>query len=247
MKFTNIILLAALLAGCRTEYSLTGQQAQRLPIDQSVAVDSSLVRFLQPYKQQLDRTMTEVLVRATTRIEKGQPNGPLNDLLTDAMIAQVRQKTGQTVDVSHLNYTGIRNNLPLGDITVGSIYEVMPFDNALTLVTMNGEGLMRFLNHFVTHDGTLVVGGIRATVRDKKVESLTFTNGRTFSPTDTYLVAMSDYIANGGSDVTFMNEIQRKREEPNYLLRDAFIDYFRQLGKSGQPLKTTSDGRITFQ
>ena len=244
-KYVLVLMLAGLSA-CQSGYHLANQTATRIGVDSVTApADSSVARFLQPYRQGLEKTMNEVLTRSTGRIEKGQPDGPLNDLLTDALLQQSSQRYGKTIDCSHLNYGGIRNNLPEGNITTGSIFEVMPFDNQLVVLTLTGTMLQRMLDHFA-NGNKLVVGGLRARIHDGKVQSVTFTNGRTLQPNETYTVAMSDYVADGGDNAGFLSA-SVKRENINYLIRDALIDYFRQQGKTGQPINPVSDGRISLE
>lgn len=245
-QFISIWLLAVALGGCTSSYHLTQQTANRIPVDSATAqVDPAMTTFLQPYRQKLDQTMNEVLTRSTARIEKGQPDGPLNDLLTDALLQQASQRYGKPIDCSHLNFGGIRNNLPEGNITIGSIFEVMPFDNQLVILTVKGDMLQQMLNHFA-NGNKLVVGGIRAKIHDGQAQSVTFINGRTLQPSETYTIAMSDYVADGGDNAGFLKGAVR-REDINYLIRDALIDYFRQQGKSGQPITPTSDGRVTIE
>ena len=246
MKKMFLWLAFAGLVSCNPGYHLTNRTANRIGIDSAAApTDTNLAHFLTPYRQGLDKTMNEVLTRSTGRIEKGQPDGPLNDLLTDALLQQATQRYGKPIDCSHLNFGGIRNNLPQGNITTGSVFEVMPFDNQLVVLTVTGDMLQQMLNHFAVGN-KLVIGGLRAKLRDGKAQSVTFTNGRTLQPGDTYTIATSDYIADGGDNAGFLtNPI--KRESLNYLMRDALIDYFRQQGKSGQPLTPVSDGRISLE
>ena len=244
----NYLLLVALvcLSACHPGYHLANRTANRIGVDSLTATaDTSVAHFLQPYRQGLDRTMNEVLTRTTGRVEKGQPDGPLNDLLTDALLQQATQRYGKPIDCSHLNYGGIRNNLPEGNITTGSIFEVMPFDNQLVVLTLTGDMLQQLLNHFAAGN-KLVVGGLRTKIHDGKVQSVTFANGRTLQPNEMYTVAMSDYIADGGDNADFLKNAVR-RENINYLMRDALIDYFRQQGKSGQPITPTTDGRISIE
>lgn len=239
-------LVLASFWACHSGYHLTNRTANRIGVDSVTAVaDSSIANFLTPYRQGVDRSMNEVLTHSTGLIEKGQPDGPLNDLLTDALLQQATQRYGKPIDCSHLNYGGIRDNLPKGDITIGSVFGVMPFDNQLVVLTLKGDMLQQLFNHFAK-DNKLVVGGLRAKVRNGQVQDVTFTNGRTLQPSETYTVAMSDYIANGGDNASFLQN-PVKRENINYLIRDALIDYFRQQGKSGQLINPVSDGRISLE
>lgn len=243
----KIFLVASLLLGaCQTGYHLAGQQSNRLPVDAAVRADSTTARWLAPYKEGLDRSMNEPLLTLTERLEKRAPESALDDLLADALLVQAAQRYGKPIDVSHLNYGGIRNGLPGGAVTTGNIFEVMPFDNQLVVLTLSGTDLMRFLNHFASHDDALVIGGARVNIQNKAIHTATLTNGRPIVPDQLYTVAMSDYIANGGGDADFLKTITR-RDNVNYLIRDALIDYFRQQGKAGNPLTPKIDGRITLE
>ncbi len=246
MKKYVCLLVLVVLAACQPKgYQLVNRTAQRIGVDSLTAsADSSVVRFLQPYREGLNRSMNEVLTHATARIEKGQPDAALNDLLSDALLQQARLRYGKPIDMSHLNYGGIRNNLPEGNITTGSIFEVMPFDNQLVVLTLRGDMLQQLLDHFANGD-KLVVGGIRAKVHNGHAHDVVFGNGRTLQPAELYTVAMSDYIADGGDNAGFLKNAV-KRETLTYLIRDALLDYFRQQGKTGQPIKPISDGRISL-
>ncbi|MBO0949360.1 5'-nucleotidase C-terminal domain-containing protein [Fibrella forsythiae] len=242
----KLLLFTLLLAGCQTSYHLTGQQNNRLAVDGSVVADTSTVRWLMPYRQNLDKTMNEPLVTFTERLEKKAPESALDDILADALLVQAGKRYGKAIDVSHLNYGGIRNGLPAGAVTTGNVFEVMPFDNQLVVLTLTGTQLMQFLNHFAANDEALVVGGVRVRMANKTINSATLGNGRAIVPGETYTVAMSDYIANGGSGADFLKTITA-RDNVNYLIRDALIEYFREQGKAGQPVTPKADGRITIE
>lgn len=235
------------LSACHSGYHLASRTASRIGVDSAAApADSSVIRFLRPYQQSLGQSMNEVLVRLPQALDKRAPESALDDLLADALLDRASQRYGKPIDVAHLNYGGIRTGLPAGNITTGNVFEVMPFDNQLVVLTMTGTQLQQFLDHFASHDDALVVGGIRAVLHDKAVRSVTFTNGRPFQPDQTYTVAMSDYVANGGGGANFLKDIAR-RDNVNYLIRDALIEYLRQQGKTGQPFNPRADGRITIE
>lgn len=241
-------VLIGLLSSCHRPYQTTSQQYKRITIDSTTARnDSSTAAFLRPYKQNLDKTMNEVLTTAAVPLYRQKVESGFTNLLCDIMLQQAQQHYGKSIDVSHLNFFGVRTGFPQGKVTVGNVYEVMPFDNLLVVVTVKGNMLMQFLNHFATHEDALLVGGVRVKLRsDKTVQAITFTNGRTFDPNQTYTIAMSDYVANGGSDATFLKDVVA-RDNVSYLVRDAFLEYFRQQGKSGQPLNPQIDGRISIE
>ncbi|MGA0555997.1 5'-nucleotidase C-terminal domain-containing protein [Larkinella sp. VNQ87] len=251
IKTLFIPVLTLLIAACQKPgYHLTNQTYSRIQVDSLAApADSDMTRFLQPYRQRLDQTMNEVLAVSTVRLDKAKPECALNNLLTDAMLQYGNQKLGQTVDCAHLNYGGIRTGLPQGPIRIGNIYEVMPFDNQLTLLTLKGSMLRQFLEYFIgsqADENALVVSGVRVVIKDNVLSSITFTNGKTFDPNQNYTVLVSDYIANRGGGTAFLKDAVARKDYA-VTIRDVFIDYFRQLGKAGQPITPTTDGRIAIQ
>ena len=241
----KLLFLLLLTAGCRTGYYPAAQQASRPVIDASVPTDSNMARFLAPYRQRLDQTMNDVLAQSAVALDKKGPESPLTDLLADAMLRQGRIRYGKPIDVAHLNFGGIRSGLPQGPIRVGNIYEIMPFDNQMTVLTLNGNLLMQMLNHFAREEA-LVVSGVKVRLTNGKVTAATLTDGRTVEPGQSYTVAVSDYVANGGSGASFLSGAAQ-REDTGINLRDLFLEYFRQLGQSGQPFNPTTDGRITIE
>jgi 2',3'-cyclic-nucleotide 2'-phosphodiesterase (5'-nucleotidase family) len=245
-RFAFLLLIPVGLWGCQPTYHLTGQQTARLPVDSTTArPDTATARFLEPYRQKLDATMNAVLTRTTARLEKSQPESALGDILTDALLQQAQTRYAKPIDLAHINFGGIRNGLPLGNVTTGHVFEIMPFDNALLVLTLTGAQLQQFLNHFAGEGP--VVSGVRLRVKNRReVTVLSFTNGRTFQPDQTYTLAVSDYVANGGSGAEFLKAITA-RQDLNYLMRDALLDYFRKQGQTNQPLPDQPDGRITAE
>ncbi len=244
-RFLPALLLTGLMA-CQSSHVVTKQAYTRIGVDSTARPDTSLVQLLKPYKQGLDKSMNEVLFQTPERLEKRKPESALNNLLCDALLSQASDRYGKPVDVSHLNYGGVRNGLPKGNVTVGDVFEVMPFDNQLVILTLTGDMLMQFLNHFAG-DEALLVGGISVKLHNNKVQSVTFANGRTLQPAETYTVALSDYIANGGSGANFLKGAVKRQNLDNYLIRDALIDYFRKQGQSGQPITLQANGRINIE
>ncbi|MFC5410082.1 5'-nucleotidase C-terminal domain-containing protein [Larkinella bovis] len=250
-KTVLLPVLVLLMVACqKSGYHLTNQTYQRIQVDSVAAPgNTAMTRFLEPYKQKLGQTMNEVLVESAVPLDKAKPESALNNMLADAILQYGRQTLGVAVDCSHLNYGGIRTSLPKGPIRIGHIYEVMPFDNQLTLMTMKGSMLREFFEYFIgnqAEENALIVGGVRVVVKNNLLTSITFTNGRTFDPNQTYTVLMSDYIASRGGGTAFLKDAVARKDFA-VTIRDVFIDYFRQLGKSGQPINPTIDGRISIQ
>src|SRR5690606_32633814 len=57
----------------------------------------------------------------------------------------------QNADVSIQNAGGVRTDILAGDITIGDAYNLLPFANTLTDLTMTGEEIRRVLNEAVDY------------------------------------------------------------------------------------------------
>jgi 2',3'-cyclic-nucleotide 2'-phosphodiesterase (5'-nucleotidase family) len=151
------------------------------------------------------------------------------------------KKFGKQVDLAFMNTGGIRLNQMLpGPINKGQIYELMPFDNLMVLVEMDGVQLQGFLDHVAARGGWPVSGG-SYTIANKKAINVLI-NGKTIIPTQNYTIATSDYVANGGDDSNVMKTL--KQQNIGYLQRDALLEYTAQFGKQNKRIEKPTGERV---
>lgn len=209
------------------------------------AVDSGVVKTIQPYKNSLDGKMHEVIGYAPSSLTKKTPESTLGDFFAEAVFKTVRGLPN--VDTANtfamFNTGGLRISVPQGDILIGSMYELMPFENKLVVIKISSERLMKLLNFIAEKDGA-PVAGIRFTILDKKAKDI-FINGKPFDVNTTYYVATSDYLA-GGGDKFFSPDENNTMVKTDILLRDILIDYCKKLTKENKPITATIDGRIQY-
>ena len=128
------------------------------------------------------------------------PESALGNLYTDAMLDDV------DADISiHVNNGSIRANLPAGELTFGSVYEMSPFDNQLMIVELSGAELRRIISE-QAHRGSRRIGfsGMRVSVdcTDTIMSvAMHFNDGREIEDTDSVRVALTNYLAFGGDNV----------------------------------------------
>lgn len=236
--------LALLLsAGCaRQPYTVQHHTTRAYSFDSTSQTDSTFVRLLAPYKAGVDTLMKAVIGRAAIPLTKAQPECTLGNFMADAQL-EAAQKLDAKVVASIVNYGGIRvPYLPPGPITKGAIYELMPFDNIVTIVEIPGSVLFRFCNHMAARRGW-PVAGLRYTVKDKKAVDLLLAGSRVDSAR-IYKITVSDYIAGGGDDCDFLRPL--KKRYTSVFLRDALIDYVAALDRAGQPLFPKLDQRVSY-
>ena len=119
----------------------------------------------------------------------------------------------------------------------------MPFENEMVIVTLSGETTGKLLD-FIAAKGGVPVSGLKLTLRDTLVVSALI-NGVPFDKSKSYKVVTSDYLANGGDNLSFMADALNK-EIPHVKLRDAFINNLAERNQQGKKLTAKIEGRITY-
>jgi len=170
------------------------------------------------------------------------PESPLGNLYTDGLLASA------DVDVSmHTTNTSIRENLPAGDLTFGSMFDMSPFDNQLTVIELTGAELRQVIAE-QAHRGAVRVGisGMRVRIEcadGKSTVTMQLTSGREIDDTDTVAVVVVNYLALGGDRVftSVMPDGGYDQQLDAPLARDAIIDWLRQRGGSISESDFSSD------
>jgi 2',3'-cyclic-nucleotide 2'-phosphodiesterase (5'-nucleotidase family) len=140
-----------------------------------------------------------------------------------------------------LNYGGIRlTYINPGPITRGKMYELMPFDNMLSIVEVPGDVLKQFCNTMAAYKGW-PVSGLQFTIKNKKAENILL-NGEPVNDNVVYKIATNDYVARGGDNCSFM--VPLKKRYTTIFLRDILIDYVAALNKENKPLHPVIQNRI---
>jgi 5'-nucleotidase len=123
---------------------------------------------------------------------------PLGNLVADVLRAAVPD-----ADFALYNGGGLRAELAKGPLTYGALYEVVPFDNRLAVLTLRGATLRKLLrdNYAGAGNGFLSVSGLTARARctDGEVAlELARPSGGAIEDAASYRVVVSDFLANGG-------------------------------------------------
>ena len=241
------------MSACATSMSqvLTLIKAKNIPIDENSPQEATIENFIAPYRQHVDNEMNKVLAQNAQDLVKDRNNPPLNAPITnffaDAVYETVapyyKQRTGQTIDFVLLNFGGIRSDLPKGDITMGSAYNLMPFENEMVVLTMSGEKVQELADYLIKHrlPHPLSKQVQLQITHDGKITHFTI-HGKPFNPKATYLVATSDYLMYGGDAMYFFSN-PLKTDMLDYKVRNVLIDYFTKI----DTLHAKQDNRFEYK
>ena len=75
---------------------------------------------------------------APERLWVREPECPMLNWATDALWEAAKAVYPGKVDIAIVNMGGMRCEWPAGPVTKGSVFELMPFDNELVVLTLKG-------------------------------------------------------------------------------------------------------------
>ncbi|TDT70641.1 2',3'-cyclic-nucleotide 2'-phosphodiesterase (5'-nucleotidase family) [Hypnocyclicus thermotrophus] len=120
----------------------------------------------------------------------------------------MRKATGTQIGLT--NGGGLRRSLYKGDITMGDLYEVMPFDNQLVTMKVSGKHLKELIDHGIDADymtdgqfaGLYVVYNPDKEY-EHRVEMLALEDGTIVEDDKWYTLTTNDFILGGGDKYNF--------------------------------------------
>lgn len=202
--------------------------------------DAEYIAYLAPTKADLEREMGVKLGYAPEALWVGAPECPLVNWTSDALLEAAREVYPEQVDIAIVNVGGVRNVWPAGDITVGSVFEIMPFDNRLVVLTLTGKDVLDLCESFVKYGGQ-GVAGMRVTIIDNRLANVTV-GGKAVNPKASYKIATSDYLS-GGADHMDALANHTEKWESGLKIRDLYIQAVQKQGT----VRAAVDGRMTIK
>ena len=164
---------------------------------------------------------------------EGNPESPLGNLLLDAELALI------DADISIHNVSGgIRADLPAGELTYGSVFEIFPFDNRVVILDLSGQDLRKIIAK-QARVGNRRAGfsGMRVFVDcqdDRMNIKMVLNNGDVIDNDDRVRIATNDFLTTGGDDIfaPAMPPDGFDHDDDPRLTRDVVADWLRAHGGS---------------
>ncbi len=251
---TAFIGITLIVSACTSQYEMTAINRTRILIDQrfdtktpSKEVETA-INFLQPYKARVDSLMQPVIGQTAHYMYADIPESPLSNLLPDILM-WAGKKYGETPDFAIYNIGGIRAALAEGDVTIGDIYAIAPFENKICFLTLSGKAVQQLFEEIASTKGQGVSREVKIKIsKNVKLKSATI-KGEPIDPSRSYRIATIDYVAQGNDNMTAFrqktNTNQPQGDENN--VRVLIIDYFKQKTQEGKKVGQQIEGRITIE
>ena len=210
------------------------------------AYGEDIRQLVEPYRESLAAQMESPVGSATRTMEKGSPQSQLGNFTADALMDIGYHLTGSRIDIGLMNIGGLRNDFLSGTVSIGQIYEVFPFDNAIVVLSLYGHDL----RDLILNDATGRInawGGVQLTLDPQRQEGSIVTDilvgGQPIDPDRLYNICTLDYLAEGNNGMTALRRATHT-VTTNVFIRDAMIDHVNRLSARHEPLSAIIDGRV---
>jgi len=220
------------------EGRITALRGRLLPVDASIPADRSLQDVVNLYDGQIRTRMAEIVAQAPAGLasdDKYARDCELGNWTADV----IRGKTGAEIGI--MNAGGLRAPLLPGPVSVGTLYSIFPFDNALVTVSLPGKTLQALCDANASDPARL--GALQfsnLTFRASGGRAVDVRVGdRPLDPGRDYRVGTIDYLADGNDGYRRFKDGKDARAM-GVLLRDAVLEAARHQ----KVLRSPGTGRI---
>lgn len=221
-------------------------------IDSHIPEDLATKKMLDPYTARI-RALDLVIGRLEGDLRKGGIGaGSLGNFVADSMLSRASRKPGRQIVLSVTNNGGLRRSaIPAGEVKARDIFELMPFENALVEVDLNGEQLLRLLHIVLTgnhaQSGARIKYLLNPPSKPEVIKAtLTSKSGveESIRPQAVYTVVTTDYLVKIASGEFAIFQEGKNIRPLGITLRDSIIDYIKAETAAGRALRPRLDGRF---
>ncbi len=227
----------------------TVSQTKQTVVDASIPDDKAVEQMLKPYSDKV-RALNTVIGRLDGALKKdGVGAGTLGNFVTDAVRAQAEARLKKPVTLVIMNSGGLRKNeISPGELRASDIFELLPFENALVALEVNGAQLAKLLA-VVTRDAQ---AGARIQFKWNDQNRAEFISGKIvddsgqeqeIDPQKIYTVVTIDYLLRLGSGSYALLQEAKSQTPLNVTLRDAVMDYVKAETAAGRSIRSSTDNR----
>ncbi|MEN8186749.1 MAG: 5'-nucleotidase [Bacteroidota bacterium] len=234
LKYHFILLgFLSLLVSCRNQpYRIDTVKSGQTKIDSNLTSDPSITKFVEPYKDKLEKEVNVVLsyTSKTLTREDGELQSSLGNIYADICFQKANPKfkkiINKEIDMAMFNYGGVRQAINKGEIKVKDVFKLMPFENMLVVVELDGKQIKELFKYFEKEQKAHPLSGVNLGFNGEKLKKITI-HDKPFDETKNYYVLTSDYLQHGGDHMDFFKN-PVNLYSLNYKVRDALLDYMKE-------------------
>jgi 5'-nucleotidase len=237
---------------------ITQVAADNKIITRDVPKAPDITALITHYKDLVAPIANQLVGRAAAVLDRAQDasgESALGDLIADAQLADTDGADEGSAVAAFMNPGGVRADIQPGDITYGEAFDVQPFSNVVTTVTLTGRQLFAVLQQQWC-DGPVTIllpsSTVHYTWDRSRVATACTTNPVTAlsikgvpvanDDSTSYRITVNNFLADGGDGFTALKDGTDRLGGSDDLA--AFVEYLKQSLPPGSPIGPPALTRI---
>ncbi|WP_022707344.1 bifunctional metallophosphatase/5'-nucleotidase [Paracoccus zeaxanthinifaciens] len=241
------------------EGKVTAVEGQPILLDASVPEDEAIAARVAEMAEPIAELRSKVVAQSAATIEGArevcrQQECAMGNLVADAMLARVAD---QGVTIAIQNGGGLRASIDEGEVTMGEVYTVLPFQNTLATFQLTGADIVAALENgasqYEEQAGRFAqVAGLKYTVdpaaeAGARISDVMVEDGEEWvaiDPAATYGVTTNNYMRGGGDGYSVFAQNGQNAYDFGPDLAEVVAEYLGAVDGGYEPY---TDGRITVK
>ena len=236
--------------------NVTAAEGEPVLLDASVTPDEKMIARIAEMGAPIEEMKKRVVATSSDVIDGNREvcrvaECPMGNLVADAMLDRVKD---QGVTIAIQNGGGLRASIDSGEVTMGEVLTVLPFQNTLATFQVSGQTIVDALENGVSQVEEVKgrfpqVAGLKFTwdptvaANEGRIQEVMVMKDGDYAPIDpaaTYAVATNNYVRNGGDGYKMFKDAEKAYDYgPD--LADVTAEFMAAQGD----YKPYTDGRIS--
>ncbi len=237
--------------------NVTAATGEPILLDASVAPDAAIAARVAEMGAPIEEMKQRVVAESGGVIEGSRDicragECQMGNLVADAMLDRVKE---QGVSIAIQNGGGLRASIDAGQVTMGEVLTVLPFQNTLSTFEASGQTVIDALENGVSQveegkgrfpqvAGLKFAFDVSVPPLEGRVSEVMVKDGEAWVPIDpakTYMVVTNNYVRNGGDGYKVFAGDDKNAYDFGPDLADVVAEYLAEKG----PYEPYTDGRIS--
>lgn len=206
--------------------------------------DPKIAEWLKPYDKGVEE-MKKIIIGKSAAEYPDRETNPLSNWVADKIY-----EIGQTVTDKHIDFAignkgGIRKPLPKGDISLGLIHTMLPFENYVNVIELDGKSVIDAFDIMASRGGDAISKHVKATFKDKKTVEILI-DGKPIDPSKTYTIATISYLYEGGDNMEPLTKA-KLIGKTEVSLKYSMIDIIKEMTKNNEQITPDPTPRMFFE
>jgi len=244
-KFTIIFIATFLCCIAAFSQDKITIQSSYYVVDSTYDVNPSkkAEKLIGKYKPIIDERVSKKVGESAQAMKATMQESLLTNFACDVILKKGSEILNEPADLSLLNIGGFRAVLPQGDVLLGDLFNIFPFDNTIQIAFIKGIYLRQLFTMFVAKQ-MQPMSNVVLKIQNKQLKEVLI-GGQPLEDEKVYKLVTIDYLILGGDDMTALTQAERYIST-SLQLRDVITEYIADKYRQGLQVDATIEERVIF-